>query len=277
MGAERRVAVSGVPIVAVRGLRFAWGGRAVLRGVDVTIAPGELVGLLGPNGSGKSTLLRLIGGTLRGGEGEVAVAGVRPGQTARRALAQRVASMAQVPTLPEAFTVADLVLLGRTPHLGLLQGERERDYAAARRALIAAGCLDLAGRPVGELSGGERQRASLARALAQEPELLLLDEPTAHLDPGVGQEILATLGRLNREEGLTVLAALHDVNLAAAVCPRLLLLHDGRIIADGPPGEVITPTLLRRVYGYDAQVIPHPQTGLPVALPSYHGTVVSIQ
>ncbi len=257
------------PIVAVRGLRFAWDGRAVLRAVDLSIARGEFVGLLGPNGSGKSTLLRLIGGTLRGGDGEITVAGLRPGRATRRALAQRVASVVQVPTLPEAFTVADLVLLGRTPHLGLLQGERERDYAAARRALIAAGCLDLAGRQLGELSGGERQRASLARALAQEPELLLLDEPTAHLDPGVGQEIIEMLARLNREEGLTVLAALHDVNLAAAVCPRLLLLHEGRIVADGPPGEVITPTLLRRAYGYDAQVIPHPQTGHPVALPSY--------
>ena len=184
-------------------------------------------------------------------------------------MARRVASVAQVPTLPESFTVADLVLLGRTPHLRLLQREGERDYAAARRALIAAGCLDLAGRRLGELSGGERQRAALARALAQEPELLLLDEPTAHLDPGVGQEIAATLARLNREEGLTVLAAIHDVNLAAAVCPRLLLLHEGRILADGPPGDVITPPLLRRAYGYDAQVLSHPQTGLPVAVPSY--------
>ena len=150
-----------------------------------------------------------------------------------------------------------------------MRGEGERDYAAARRALLAAGCLDLAGRRLGELSGGERQRASLARALAQEPDLLLLDEPTAHLDPGVGQALVATLRRLNREGGLTVLAALHDVNLAAATCPRLLLLHDGRIIADGPPEEVITPPLLRRAYGYDAQVIPHPQTGRPVVLPAY--------
>ena len=256
-------------IVALRGLRFGWGERVVLRGVDLTIAPGEFVGLLGPNGSGKSTLLRLIGGTLRAGGGQIAVVGLQPGRVNRRALARRVASVAQTPTLPEAFTVADLVLLGRTPHLRPLRGEGERDYAAARRALIAAGCLDLAGRRLGELSGGERQRASLARALAQEPELLLLDEPTAHLDPGVGQALVATLRRLNGEVGLTVLAALHDVNLAAATCPRLLLLHEGRLIADGPPEEVITPPLLRRAYGYDAQVIPHPQTGRPVVLPLY--------
>ncbi len=255
--------------MALRGLRFGWGERVVLHGVDLMIAPGEFVGLLGPNGSGKSTLLRLIGGTLRAGGGEIAVAGLRPGRATRRALARRVASVAQMPTLPEAFTVADLVLLGRTPHLRLMQGEGERDYAAARRALIAAGCLALAGRRLGELSGGERQRASLARALAQEPALLLLDEPTAHLDPGVGQELVTTLRRLNQEAGLTILAALHDVNLAAATCPRLLLLHEGRIIADGSPEEVITPPLLRRAYGYDAQIIAHPQTGRPVVLPLY--------
>jgi iron complex transport system ATP-binding protein len=180
-----------------------------------------------------------------------------------------VASVAQVQTLPEAFTVADLVLLGRTPHLRMLQGEGERDYAAARRALIAAGCLGLAGRRLDELSGGERQRAALARALAQEPDLLLLDEPTAHLDPGAGQELVVTLRRLNQETGLTILAALHDVNLAAATCPRLVLLHEGRIVADGAPEEVVTPPLLRRAYGYDAQVIAHPQTGRPVVLPLY--------
>ena len=261
------------PIVDVRALRFGWGGREVLRGVDLAIGAGEFVGLLGPNGSGKSTLLRLIGGTLAAAGGEVAVTGLRPGRATRPELARRVATMAQTPVVPEAFTVAELVLLGRTPHLRLLQGEGERDYAAARRALIAAGCLDLAGRRLAELSGGERQRASLARALAQEPELLLLDEPTAHLDPGVGQEIVATLARLNREGGLTVLAALHDVNLAAAVCPRLLLLHEGRIVADGSPEEVITPPLLRRVYGYKAEVLPHPQTGKPVVVPSYPGVL----
>lgn len=258
-------------MVTLRDLRFAWGARTVLDGVSLTVAPGEFVGLLGPNGSGKSTLLRLVAGTLAPAAGVAAIAGVVPGRATRRELARRVAVVAQSPTLPEGFTVAELTLLGRTPHLRLFQAEGQADFAAARRALIAAESFDLAGRPLGELSGGERQRASLARALAQEPSLLLLDEPTAHLDPGVAQGIMATLARLNREEGLTIVASFHDINLAAAIFPRLLLLHAGRIIADGPPAAVITPPLLRRAYGYDAEVIPHPQTGLPVVLPGIGG------
>lgn len=255
--------------VRLREVSFAWPGRPVLAGVSLAVEAGEFVGLLGPNGSGKSTLLRLIGGTLTPSAGIVEVAGLLPGRGTRRVLARRVAVLAQTPTLPDAFTVADLVLLGRTPHLRVFQSEGAADYAVARRALVAAECLALAGRWVGELSGGERQRVSLARALAQEPRVLLLDEPTAHLDPGIGQEIMATLLRLNRDEGLTIIASFHDINLAAAICPRLLLLHGGRMIADGPPDTVVTPALLRRVYGYEAQVISHPQTGRPVVLPDY--------
>lgn len=250
---------------------FSWPGRPVLREISLAIEPGEFVGLLGPNGSGKSTLLRLIAGGLRPAGGELRVAGLVPGRGSRAALARRVALVAQSPILPAGFTVAELALLGRLPHLRPFQAEGAADYAATHRALVAAECLDLAGRRPDELSGGERQRAALARALAQEPSILLLDEPTAHLDPGVSQEIMGMLGRLNRDEGLTVLAACHDINLAAATCPRLLLLHGGRIIADGPPEAVITPALLRLAYGYETQVIPHPQTGRPVVLPSYGG------
>jgi len=257
--------------LSLRGVSFSWPGRPVLAGISLAVAAREFVGLLGPNGSGKSTLLRLIGGTLTPAAGAIRVAGLPVGRANRRELARRVATMAQTPILPDAFTVAELVLLGRTPHLRTFQAEGPDDFAAARRALRAAECLPLAGRRIGELSGGERQRASLARALAQEPRVLLLDEPTAHLDPGVGQEIMATLIRLNREEGLTIVASFHDINLAAALCPRLLLLHEGRVLADGPPGTVITPPLLRRAYGYNAQVIPHPQTGRPVVLPGVSG------
>ncbi|HET8629246.1 MAG TPA: ABC transporter ATP-binding protein [Thermomicrobiales bacterium] len=254
------------PLVEARRLRFGYGARPVLRDLSLRVAHGEFVGLIGPNGAGKSTLLRLVCGALRPAAGELDFDGAPLARLSRRALARRIAVLPQSPMLPDAFTVAELVLLGRTPHLGLLQPEGRADFAAARRALLAAGCLDLAGRRLGELSGGERQRAALARALAQEPELLLLDEPTAHLDPGHQQELLATLGRLNREAGLTVLAVFHDLNLAAARCDRLALLHDGRAIADGPPAAVLTPPLLRRAYGFEAQVIPHPRTGLPVVI-----------
>jgi len=257
------------PIVEVREARFGYGQRAVLRGVSLTIRPGEFLCLLGANGSGKSTLLRLIGGALRAQGGAVRVAGRLVGEWPRRELARQVAIVAQEPMLPAGFTVGEYVLLGRTPHLPPFGSEGPADFAAAEGALAAAGCLDLADRALGELSGGERQRATLARALAQEPRLLLLDEPTAHLDPGYGQELLVLLRGLNREHGLTVLAAFHDVNLAAAGCDRLALLHDGRIVADGPPDETVTTALLRLVYGYETRVIRHPRTGRPVALPDH--------
>ncbi|HEX5504184.1 MAG TPA: ABC transporter ATP-binding protein [Thermomicrobiales bacterium] len=262
------------PLVEARRLRFGYGARPVLRDLSLRVARGEFVGLIGPNGAGKSTLLRVVCGALKPAAGELDFDGAPLARLARRALARRVAVLPQSPVLPDAFTVAELVLLGRTPHLGLLQPEGRADFAAARRALVAAGCLDLAARRLGELSGGERQRAALARALAQEPELLLLDEPTAHLDLGHQQELLATLARLNREAGLTVLAVFHDLNLAAACCGRLALLHDGRVLAAGPPAAVVTPPLLKRAYGFEAQVIRHPRTGLPVVLPGGGGELM---
>ena len=256
-------------LVDVRGVRFAYGERAVLHDVSLAVAAGEFVGLLGPNGSGKSTLLRVIGGGLRPSAGEVLLAGRPVGALPRGEVARRVAVVEQTPLLPDGFTAAELVLLGRTPHLRAWQTEGSVDYQAAWRALVAAECADLAARRLGELSGGERQRVALARALAQEPELLLLDEPTAHLDLGIARDIIATLLRLNRDAGLTVLAVFHDINLAAASCPRLALLHEGRIIADGSPGAVLAPHLLKRAYGYEARVLAHPQTGRPVVLPDY--------
>ena len=257
------------PLLEATGVGFAYDGRPVLREVSLEIARGEFVGLLGPNGSGKSTLLRLLGGLLRPMGGEVRLDGQPVDEYARRELARRVALVPQAPVLPEGFTVAELVLLGRTPYLRPLQAEGPADFAAARRALAAVDCLGLADRRLGELSGGERQRAALARALAQEPELLLLDEPTTHLDLAHQEAILATLARLNREAGLTVLAVFHDLNLAAASCARLAVLHAGRLVADGPPGAVITPEVVRRVYGLDAEVLAHPRTGRPLVLPTY--------
>jgi iron complex transport system ATP-binding protein len=256
-------------LVDVHGARFAYGDRAVLRDVSLTVAPGEFVGLLGPNGSGKSTLLRVIGGWLRTNAGEVLLAGRPVRALPHGEVARRVAVVEQMSLLPDGFTVAELVMLGRTPHLRAWQTEGPADYQAAWRALAAADCADLAARRLGELSGGERQRVALARALAQEPDLLLLDEPTAHLDLGIARDIVATLLRLNRDAGLTVLAVFHDINLAAASCPRLALLHEGRIIADGSPDAVLMPHLLKRAFGYEARVLAHPQTGRPVVLPDY--------
>lgn len=257
------------PMVAIERLSFRWSERAVLHDLSLMVGPGEFVGLLGPNGSGKSTLLRLIAGLLRPAAGMVRTAGLDPGPRTRRALARQVAFVSQTQIVPMTFTVAELVLLGRLPHLGPLAAERDSDREAVWRALEATNCVDLTNRRLGELSGGERQRAILARALAQEPALLLLDEPTAHLDPGVAQELVGTLVRLNRERGLTIIAAFHDLNLAAVAAPRLLLLHEGRLVRDGAPATVLTDAALQRVYGRGVQVVAHPQSGAPVVLPAY--------
>ena len=182
-------------------------------------------------------------------------------------VALRVAVVPQNPHLPPAFTALELVLMGRTPHLKLLQGEGQGDLRAARRAMLATDTWELAGRRIGELSGGERQRLLVARALAQETPLLLLDEPTAHLDVGHQAATLRLMVRLCRREGKAVLAAVHDLTLAAQFCHRLVMLHQGRVIVEGTPGEVLTRERLRQVYGASLHVLSHPVTGRPVLAP----------
>jgi len=173
----------------------------------------------------------------------------------------------QNPYLPEAFTAWDLVLMGRTPHLGLLQSEGERDMAIARRAMEVTDTWPLAPRPLGELSGGERQRVVIARALAQGAPLMLLDEPTAHLDLGHQVAIWQLLSRLCRQEGLAILAAVHDLMVAPQFCHRLILLHQGEVVAQGAPEAVLRPELLGPVYGLPLRVLAHPAGGRPIVLP----------
>ena len=182
-------------------------------------------------------------------------------------VALRVAVVPQNPQLPPAFTALELVLMGRTPHLKLLQGEGQGDLLAVRRAMLATDTWELAGRRIGELSGGERQRLLVARALAQETPLMLLDEPTAHLDVGHQAATLRLMARLCRSEGKAVLAAVHDLTLAAQFCNRLVMLHQGRVIVEGAPGEVLTRERLRQVYGASLHVLSHPVTGRPVLAP----------
>jgi iron complex transport system ATP-binding protein len=207
------------------------------------------VALLGPNGSGKTTLLRLLTGQLRPASGEVAFDGRPVGEWPREALARRVAVLPQQLELPAGFRVAELVEMGRAPHARSLFGSTADDERAVRRALVDADALELAGRQADELSGGERQRVLVAMALAQEPELLLLDEPTLHLDLAHQVALLGTIRRLRAQRGLAVVAVLHDLNLAAAFAPRVVLLADGRVAADGPADEVLTPALVERVFG----------------------------
>jgi iron complex transport system ATP-binding protein len=220
----------------------------VLRGVDLRVVPGEMVALLGANGSGKTTLLRLVGGALRPQHGQVRVADRPVEQWERNALARRVAVLPQQLDLPDGFRVAELVEMGRAPHARRLFGSTADDQRAIARALADADALDLADRYPHELSGGERQRALVAMALAQEPELLLLDEPTLHLDLAHQVALLSSIRRLRAQRALTVIAVLHDLNLAAAFAPRVVILDGGIVAADGPASDVLQADLISRVF-----------------------------
>jgi len=242
------------PVVEVAGLDVSYptdgpGRRLVLRGLDLRVDPGELLALVGPNGSGKTTLLHAIAGTHRPDAGRVALFGRSLSEWSRVALARRVALLPQSLVLPDGFRVAELVEMGRAPHATRWFGSSAADAEAVERALADADAFDLAERHADELSGGERQRVLVAMALAQEPELLLLDEPTLHLDIAHQAALLSTVARLRHRRGLTVMAVLHDLNLAAAYAPRVAILGAGRIAADGAPASVLRTDLVRELFG----------------------------
>ncbi|HEV2236674.1 MAG TPA: ABC transporter ATP-binding protein, partial [Ktedonobacterales bacterium] len=233
--------------LSFEGVSYAYSEREVVRSINLTVHPGEMVGLIGSNGAGKSTLLRLASGVLRPRAGSVCVGGRAISAMAPRAVAQAVAVVPQEFTVPFAYTVRQLVELGRTPYLGVLGVARRADEVAVEQALRDTSLTDLEDRVFNELSGGERQRVLVALALAQNGRLLLLDEPTAHLDLHHQVEIMDLLIRLNRERGLSLVAALHDLNLAARYLPRLVLLSQ-TILADGPPAMVLERGLLASAY-----------------------------
>lgn len=249
----------------------AQGPVRALTGFSAELGAGEIVGLVGPNGSGKTTLVRAVTGTVRLASGELLFDGQSVSDLSAAALARRIAVVPQTPLLPERFSVLDCVLMGRTPHLRLLESESVADLAIARQAMVATDVWSIADRLIGEISGGERQRVVIARALAQQTPVLLLDEPTAHLDIGHQAVVLAMARGLCRDEGKAVLAIVHDLTLAAQYCDRLIMLHRGEVVAQGTPDEVITPEVLREVYGTRAAVFPHPETGRPVVAPSVEG------
>ncbi|QVQ52688.1 ABC transporter ATP-binding protein [Spiractinospora alimapuensis] len=246
----------GEPLTAVD-VSWSVDGRHILDGVGVEVPVGSFTGLLGPNGSGKSTLLR---GLARLGDLDEGVVHIGPDnvhELPRRALARRLAFLEQRSDTDVDLSVLDVVLLGRTPYRTALRGDSPTDVAIATHQLEQVDLADLAHRRWHTLSGGEQQRVHLARALTQEPSLLVLDEPTNHLDVGHALQLLAMV----EHSGLTVLAALHDLNLAAAFCDHLVVLHEGRVVAAGTPEEVLTPALLAEVYGVEADVTTHPTTG----------------
>ena len=240
--------------VAVADLTVELGGARVLDGVSASAEAGEWVALIGPNGAGKTTLLRAVAGLVRC-QGSVELEGEPAAALGRRELAKRVALVPQLPLAPPEMSVADYVLLGRTPHVGYFASEGRHDLEAADRTLARLDLLHLADRRLGTLSGGERQRAVLARALAQEPHLLLLDEPTSTLDIGRQQQVLELVDGLRREGGLTVLSAMHDLTLAGQYADRLVLLDRGRVVASGRARDVLTRELIQEVYGAAVTVI----------------------
>jgi iron complex transport system ATP-binding protein len=252
--------VSAIPAVPdpiaidLRGVTVELGGRAVVQDVTATVERGEWVALIGPNGAGKTTLLRAVAGLLPH-DGDVSLFGRHAGGLDRRERARLLAVVPQTPETPPWLTVAEYVLMGRTPHLGRLAREGAADRDAAWRALDRLELEELAQRPLGTLSGGERQRAVVARALAQEASVVLLDEPTAALDIGHQQQALELLDGLRDHQGLTLVAAMHDLTLAAQYADRVLLLSEGRIVADGAPGDVLTEEALAEHYGATVRVV----------------------
>jgi iron complex transport system ATP-binding protein len=257
--------------LAGEGLVVAHGTRRVLDGVDVALAPGEVVGLIGPNGAGKSTLVRCLAGLLRPAVGTVTLEGRPLAAWPRREIARRLALVPQDPHLEFPYTVLEVALMGRAPHHTALALPGAEDVAVARAALARLDVADLAARPLDRLSGGERQRVFLARALAQEPRILLLDEPTTHLDLRHQTQLHEIVRALARDRGLAVLTVLHDLNLAAAACDRLVLLVDGRIAAQGAPADVLRAEILEAAFATVLHVARHAVTGAPVVLPLLPG------
>jgi iron complex transport system ATP-binding protein len=259
---------AGGPYLAATDIVFAYGrGAPVLSGLSLAVERGRLVNILGPNGSGKTTLLRILVGLLAPSTGEVRLRGVRLDDYPRGALARRVAYVPQDTHATLGFTVLETVLMGRSPHTGALGFEASGDWLAAREAMRMTGTEPFAERCLDELSGGERQRVVIARALAQVPELILLDEPTAFLDIKHQHTIYGLLRRLVRERSLTVLCVSHDLSLAAAYADDLVLLDAGRVAASGRPEDVLRPEVLSPVYDTPIEVRTDEATGRPYVLP----------
>ena len=252
--------------LTVNNLHVGYDGAEVLKGISIHLEDSAFVGVVGPNGSGKTTLLRSMSRVLRPALGTVEVDGRDIYSMPAQDFARCVGVVPQDVWVAFDFTVLEVALMGRSPRIGRFAVESSRDVAIAMDALARTGTEHLAHRPISALSGGERQRVMMARALAQEPRVLLLDEPTSHLDISFQFEIMDLVKSLNKEQGLTVLVVLHDLNLASHYCDRLVMIGDGRVIVEGSPIAVITPSNIRRVYGAEVWVRKHPVTHRPYVI-----------
>ena len=251
----------------VQGVTLAYGERTVVADLDLDVLPGRVTAVVGANACGKSTLLRSMSRLLTPTRGQVLLDGAQVHRPPARQLARTLGLLPQQPLAPDGIAVADLVGRGRHPHQGLLSRWRPEDDAAVAAALDATGTAELADRPVDELSGGQRQRVWIAMALAQETDVLLLDEPTTFLDVAHQVEVLDLLVDLNHQRGTTVVMVLHDLNMAARYADHLVAMADGGVHASGPPGEVLTEDCVRAVFGMDSTVLADPASGRPLVVP----------
>lgn len=255
------------PIIEVREIKFRYSTDWLLNGLSLSVDQGEIAGLIGPNGSGKTTILKLLSKVLKQEDGSIWLMGRDIASMKQREIARMMAVVPQGTSIAFPFTVREIVLMGRSPHLGLLQMERKSDLRIADNAMALTDTLEFADRSIDELSGGERQRVIIARALAQNPKIMLLDEPTSYLDINHQVEIFDLIKRLNSESNLTVVIVSHDLNMAAEYCDRLILLKNGRVYKDGSPVEVITEANIREVYEANVVVSDNAITGAPHIIP----------
>jgi iron complex transport system ATP-binding protein len=250
-------------MIEVNSISFRYHEDWVLQDVSFRVEKGEFVGVIGPNGSGKTTLLKILYRLLSPQKGEILFELVPMRKMDRNDIARRIAVVAQETQLLFPFSVLETVLMGRSPYLGHLMFESEKDLEIAKKAMEWTKVFPFSERPMDELSGGERKRVFIARALAQEPEVILLDEPTANLDIHHQIDFLDLILTLNRERGLTIVMASHDMNIASEFCDRLILLQDGRIYKMGTPDEVITKENIESVYGCEVWIDQNPVSGMP--------------
>jgi iron complex transport system ATP-binding protein len=253
--------------LAAQGLTLAYENRTVVDGLDLEIPHGKVTVIVGPNACGKSTLLRALGRLLKPRRGAVLLDGTELSRIPTKRIARAIGLLPQTPVPPDGITVADLISRGRQPHQKWWQQWSDADEKAVSEAMERTATAELAERPIDELSGGQRQRVWIAMALAQDTDLLLLDEPTTYLDIAHQVEVLDLVRQLNRERGRTVVAVLHDLNQAARYADHLIAMRAGRIVAQGAPGDIVTADLVQEVFGLASVVVPDPVTGDPLVVP----------
>ncbi|AIR02401.1 iron-enterobactin transporter ATP-binding protein [Pluralibacter gergoviae] len=248
-------------------LTLGYGKKIIADNLSVAIPDGHFTAIIGPNGCGKSTLLRTLSRLMTPRQGHVFLDGEHIQRYASKEVARRIGLLAQNATTPGDITVQELVARGRYPHQPLFARWRKEDEEAVTRAMAATGVLELAAQSVDTLSGGQRQRAWIAMVLAQETQIMLLDEPTTWLDISYQIDLLELLSALNREQGYTLAAVLHDLNQACRYATHLIALRDGKIIAEGAPGEIVTAGLIEKIYGMPCTIVPDPVAGTPLVVP----------